>query len=405
MRGLIYKVTCRPTQRSYIGKTRSTQQQRWYQHCSDAQRGSDTAFHRAIRERGREAFEVETLQEWEDISNAALNAAEAHFIGEYNTFHEGYNGRVEGEPSLLPVPIEKQAEMREHLQSEVKRLMSASLSPNTQRAYQRALQGLEHYLNGRRLTDDQLAAYITHLHDTGKSPATIGQAVAAVKWRLKKSNETLHLPMTDTTLAGIRREGKDRGRGQVDGLIWQDVERVCIYAETEGTLAGLRDAAMIRLMSDCLLRISEVVAINIADLRERTLTVHSSKSDQEGTGESLYICDATRNVLNQYQERANITRGALFRHIRRGDHIQPNRLNPHSARRIIKKRAADAGVGGFISGHSLRVGSAVSLAQAGATVVDMQVAGRWKSSQMPAHYAKAELAERGAIARFKDGKR
>ena len=42
------------------------------------------------------------------------------------------------------------------------------------------------------------------------------------------------------------------------------------------------------------------------------------------------------------------------------------------------------------------VGSAVSLAQAGATVVDMQVAGRWKSSQMPAHYAKAELAERGA---------
>ena len=39
------------------------------------------------------------------------------------------------------------------------------------------------------------------------------------------------------------------------------------------------------------------------------------------------------------------------------------------------------------------VGSAVSLAQAGATVVDM-----------PAHYARAELAERGAIARFKYGK-
>lgn len=34
----------------------------------------------------------------------------------------------------------------------------------------------------------------------------------------------------------------------------------------------------------------------------------------------------------------------------------------------------------------------------------MQVTGRWKSSQMPAHYAKAELAERGTIARFKNGK-
>ena len=158
-------------------------------------------------------------------------------------------------------------------------------------------------------------------------------------------------------------------------------------------------------MSDCLLWISEVVAVNVGDLKETTLTLRSSKTDQEGTGESLYVCGATRNVLNQYRERADLTRGALFRHIRRGDHIQSNRLNPHSARRIIKKRAIDAGVEGFISGHSLRVDSAVSLAQAGATVVDMQVAGRWKSSQMPAHYAKAELAERGAIARFKDGKR
>jgi site-specific recombinase XerD len=172
----------------------------------------------------------------------------------------------------------------------------------------------------------------------------------------------------------------------------------------KNTLADLRDAAMIRLMSDCLLRVSEVVAVNIEDFQEQTLILRSSKSDQEGIGESLYVCDTTRNVLDRYRERADITDGAMFRHIRRGDNIQPNRITAHSARRIIKKRAADAGMKGFISGHSLRVGSAVSLAQAGATLVDMQVAGRWKSSGMPAHYAKAELAERGAIARFKDGK-
>ena len=39
--------------------------------------------------------------------------------------------------------------------------------------------------------------------------------------------------------------------------------------------------------------------------------------------------------------------------------------------------------------RSVCVGYVVSLAQAGVTVVDMQIAGRWKSSQMPAHYAKA----------------
>ena len=274
-----------------------------------------------------------------------------------------------------------------------------SLSENTLKAYQRALQCLEIWLSGRTLSDALLANYITTLHEDGKSPATIGQAVAAVKWQLKHQlQETFNFPITRATLAGIRREGKDRGRGQVDGLIWQDVERVCVYAETEGTIAGLRDAAMIRLMSDCLLRISEVVAVNVSDLKANTLTLKNSKTDQEGAGETLYVCNATRHVLTRYLERTGITDGAVFRHIRRGDYIQPTRLHPHSARRIIKKRAADAGVEGFISGHSLRVGSAVSRAQAGATVVDMQVAGRWKSSQMPAHYAKAELAERGAIA-------
>ena len=405
MRGLIYKITCQTTQRAYIGKTRSTQQQRWYQHCADAKRGSGKDLHQAIRQYGSDAFQVTTLQAWDDISNEALQAAETYFITEHNTFHNGYNMQVNGSSPYTPVPVETRAHVSEHLQSKIKRLISASLSQNTQLAYQRALQNLDQYLNGARLTDSELAAYITHLHDNGKSPATIGQVVAAVKWRLKKTNATLHLTLTDTTLAGIRREGIDRGRGQVDGLTWQDVERVCLLAEIENTLAGLRDAAMIRLMSDCLLRLSEVVAVNVADLKEKTLTLRSSKSDQEGIGESLYVCDATRNVLDRYRERADITDGAMFRHIRRGDNIQPNRITAHSARRIIKKRAAAAGVKGFISGHSLRVGSAVSLAQAGATVVDMQVAGRWKSSQMPAHYAKAELAERGAIARFKDGKR
>ena len=228
-------------------------------------------------------------------------------------------------------------DITQQLPQETESLIKASMAENTRKAYQRALQSLTAWLAGRTLSDALLANYITTLHEDGKSPATIGQLVAAVKWQLKhQSQETLNFPITQATLAGIRREGRDRGRGQVDGLIWQDVERVCIYAETEGTLAGLRDAAMIRLMSDCLLRISEVVAVNIGDLKEKTLTVRVSKTDQEGAGESLYVCDATRNVLNQYRERSNITRGALFRHIRRGDHIQSNRLTPHSARRIIQ---------------------------------------------------------------------
>ncbi|MDE0298532.1 MAG: hypothetical protein OXN17_07870 [Candidatus Poribacteria bacterium] len=96
------------------------------------------------------------------------------------------------------------------------------------------------------------------------------------------------------------------------------------------------------------------------------LRLKSRKRDQESRRVALYICESTR--------------------------------------RAIKRWANEAGTEGFISGHSLRVGSAISPARAGASVVDMQTAGRWQSPSMPAHYAKAVLAERGAIARLKDGK-
>ena len=293
------------------------------------------------------------------------------------------------------------------ISTETRDLIKQGISPNTIKVYQTATQKLEAWLDGQILTDSLLATYITELHYQGKAPATISQVVAAVRWQAKHQSidGNLSLPITTRTLAGIRREGRDRGRGQVEGLIWQDVERIAAFAEADKTIAGVRDSAMIRLMSDCLLRVSEVVAVDVEDVNKTTLTVWQSKTDQEGHGESLYVCKSTRQVIKQYRQKAGIERGVLFRQIRRGDHVQSDCLTDFSARRIIQKRSIDAGIKGFISGHSLRVGSAVSLARAGASFVDMQVAGRWKSSQMPAYYAKAELAERGAIARFKDGKK
>ena len=280
------------------------------------------------------------------------------------------------------------------------KLIRAGVSANTLKAYRHALKKLESWLGGRGLDDRVLAEYIAELHTAGRSPATIAQAVAAVKWR---GLGDVVGEITLRSLAGIRREGRERGRGQVDGLTRVGMERVCSFAEASKTLAGLRDSAMIRLMSDCLLRISEVVAVNVEDIG-KVLTVRSSKTDQEGEGTALYVGAPTHKAIRKYRKAAGIEEGALFRRVRWQKHITPDRLSVNGARNAIKRWAAEAGVEGFISGHSLRAGSAVSLAQAGASVVDMQTAGRWADPKMPAHYAKAELAERGAVARFFYGK-
>ena len=102
----------------------------------------------------------------------------------------------------------------------------------------------------------------------------------------------------------------------------------------------------------------------------------------------------------------NISRGALFRRVLKNGKITTTRLSPEAIREIVKKRSQGIrGVKGRVSGHSLRVGSAVSLARGNASLVAMQVDGRWKDSRMPSHYASAEIAKNSATARIKYGKR
>ena len=71
-----------------------------------------------------------------------------------------------------------------------------------------------------------------------------------------------------------------------------------------------------------------------------------------------------------------------------------------SVARRLAAMARAAGLEGAFSGHSARVGMARDLVASGASVAAVQIAGRWKSPRMPAHYARGELAARGAVARF-----
>jgi len=109
-----------------------------------------------------------------------------------------------------------------------------------------------------------------------------------------------------------------------------------------------------------------------------------------------------------WQEEAGIISGHLFRRVSQGlrysQTVGSNPLSTEAIRQIVKKRAEKAGKTEGISGHSLRVGSAQSLARAGSSLVEMQQASCWQSPEMPARYARKELAGHGAIARLRYGK-
>ena len=241
------------------------------------------------------------------------------------------------------------------LSLDIRRLVAASIAPNTAKAYTAALAAFETWLNGQVPSDPLLAEYLAGRHAAGVSPAAVNQVVQAIRFRekLHAAGVSIVGPIASRTLAGIRREG--RGRGQAAAIRWADVNAICRQAATvtagAGPLAAARDCALMRVMSDGLLRISEAVAVDCAHISAETdgtgrLLIPNSKTDQTGQGAVVFLSKTTMDAVAAYRQLAGIASGPLFRRIRRGDHITGGRMSAHGARLAIQARAAAAGIEG-----------------------------------------------------------
>ena len=293
-------------------------------------------------------------------------------------------------------------------------LRTAHRAKNTHRAY---LAGWERWQAWARDHDVRalpadpasVAAYLAERAASGKARATVRLDRAAIG-AAHRAVEAVDPTADEGVRRVIRSMGTanhGKGRGQVQGLDWDGVDRTAALAEKTGLLAGLRDAALIRLGSDALLRVSELASLVVSDLLVQpdgsgTITIQRSKTDQEGRGHVRYLGKPTVAALQRYLQAAGVKAGALFRAVNKGGAVREH-LGVRSIRRIITRRAADAGIVGRISGHSLRVGAVQSLVAAGASLVDLQLAADWTSPHMPAYYARHQLAARGAVARLRYG--
>lgn len=132
-------------------------------------------------------------------------------------------------------------------------------------------------------------------------------------------------PRARAMLAGIRREGS-QPRGQTLGIRWEQADAMAAVSAHGGhSVAGLRDAALVAVMSDALLRVSELAALRVSDLTfeadgSARVMVRRSKTDQEAEGSSLYLGPRTASYCRDWLSRVGIRHGPLFRRVRRGGH-------------------------------------------------------------------------------------
>ena len=122
---IVYKITNKTNQKSYIGITTRALSQRWAEHCGASRKGSNKAIHKAIRKYGPENFLIESI----DNSSKTLEELyqkEKEYIKQYNTFqsHQGYNCTDGGDYFIMT---------SEERLKRSKRLLGHKLSDETKR--------------------------------------------------------------------------------------------------------------------------------------------------------------------------------------------------------------------------------------------------------------------------------
>ena len=253
----------------------------------------------------------------------------------------------------------------------------------------------------------QVAAYLAErVEQSGHKPATLRVAAAAIGFvhRGAGLDDPCAGPEVKRTLKGATRKA-GRSQKQADALTAEALALIKSIARCprRGRGGGLEspktavtrgnvDIALISLMRDAMLRASEAAALTWSDIRaERDSTgrllIRRSKTDPEGHGVVVYVSAPTMAALR------------LMRHgAADADSVFGLHRNQISTR--LKQAAKAAGLGDGFSGHSPRVGMARDLVRAGIELPSLMTAGRWRSPAMPAHYARNEMASRGAVAQF-----
>jgi site-specific recombinase XerD len=311
------------------------------------------------------------------------------------------------------------------------------LPANTQRSYKSDLKNYYQFCfvndmpgltDDVELTEASIKAYVSAMCQSQLTHNTIVHRMSTLSKFMSIANLPNPLLKSEYLRDFIKLEMREHDiynrAKQAPALRISDLEAINENVKID-TLLDIRDLALINMMFDGLLRADEVASVQLKhiDHLSHKLFVPTSKSDQSGSGQLRYISDTTLNYVADYINEANldhktgeekakdnptrINKGIVFRSFhRRGTTINPYdesktrtkdmvTLNYTSIYRALKRIAKKGGVDIAITGHSQRVGAAVSQAEAGISSKKIQDSGGWKGPLMVAKYTEQAVIESG----------
>lgn len=257
---------------------------------------------------------------------------------------------------------------------------AASRSANTRKAYRSDWSDWSTHCETRGWSalpanPAEVAAYLAAMADAGRKVSTIRRRLVAIGVAHKMAGQAspAEAPGVRMTVEGIER--KLGSAPLKKAALTVDLVAKALKKVPED-LTGKRDRALIMVGFAAALRRSEIVGLDVGDIRHHpkglVVNIRRSKTDQRGEGKTKAIPHGRRihvaEALDAWLAASGIKEGPIFRGVR-GPHVLSGRLCTEQVARIVKARASAIGLNPkSFAGHSLRSGYISSAADTGATL-------------------------------------
>ena len=279
--------------------------------------------------------------------------------------------------------------------------IEGAYAPSTIRAYRADFTDFIHFCherNGNALpTEPHLVVqYICQLTGSSRSSASIRRALCGLS-AIHKLN-CFEDPTKDPDVAlEMRRMHRKLGRSSIQAGSINAGTLDKLLLATDDSIRGIRDRALLLVAYDTLCRRSELVSLQVKDVKinmkngieTSSILLRKSKTDQDSIGKWLHLSPRAHQALMAWIKHLPEKQGMLFCGLNRSFDLSLN-IGAGQINRIYKGIARKAGLDESeiqgISGHSMRVGAAQDLLNAGASMPIIMQRGRWSKTDTVMRY-------------------
>ncbi|MFN6568211.1 tyrosine-type recombinase/integrase [Dendronalium sp. ChiSLP03b] len=228
------------------------------------------------------------------------------------------------------------------------------------------------------------------------SPATANRMLCALRRVLKEALRLGSMSAEDYTRAvDLKRiKGDSPLRGRL--LKTEEIARLLHDCYLDQNKIGIRDAALIAILSGSGVRRSEAVALDKKDFHreDNSLKVRKGKG---GKYRTVYLPPGAVAVLDDWLKIRGKSPGALICPVRRGGHIHIRQMTDQAVMAIAQKRAVSAGIERF-SPHDFRRTFITRLLESGVDVLTVcELVGHESPATTQKYDLRSETAKRQAV--------